>query len=175
MKKQNNLENKIKAIIIPSCNDFEDINRAKTAIEYSEKNNLPKKCVVAGLGPDTNMALGYDKNPGKENFDYHKKLHDYLTNNTDWMVGADCFSLNSVENILNVFPKGIEGKFAIVSYPLHLKRFKKIINDAKKSDKISQDVEIEFVPTKQESKWFFYEFIANLKYHFKGKQKYFSK
>ena len=172
---KSNLEEEIK-IIIPSGPGRENIKRAKTAIDFSKNNiNFQKKGVISGLGPDTNMALGYEKNPGKEKLNFHKELYDYVMENTDWMVGIDTQSLNSIENILNVFPKGIKGKFAIVSYPLHLMRFKKIINDAQKSDKISKDIEVTFVPTKQNPKYIIYETLSNIKYHVYGKKKYFGK
>jgi hypothetical protein len=157
-----NLENEIKAIIIPTCDYFENINRAKTAIEFSKKNNLPKKCVIAGLGPDKNLKLGYD-------------MYNYLMNETDWMIGIENSSANSIENILNVFPNDTEGKYALVSYPLHLMRFKKIIKDAKKYGKIPKDIDIVYVPTKQNIGWVIYEILSNIKYHLNGKQKYFGK
>ena len=163
-----------KAIIIPTCNDFENIERAKAAIKFSKENNLPKRCVISGLGPDTNIALGYDKNPGKDKLDFHKSMYDYLMSETDWMIGADIRSVNSIENILEVFPKGIEGKYALVSYPLHLMRFKKIVKDAKKAGKISDSVEIVYVPTKQHMHWAIHEVLSNVKYCLKGKRKYFN-
>ncbi|MEK6832462.1 MAG: ElyC/SanA/YdcF family protein [Nanoarchaeota archaeon] len=162
----------IKAIIIPTCDDVENIERAKTAIEFSKKHNLPKRCVVAGFGPDMNIAL---ENPGKDKLNYHEGLQNYLIHKTDWMICSDIRSLNSIENILEVFPKGIEGKYALVSYPLHLMRFKRIIKDAKKAGKISEDIEIVYIPTKQHPKWIVHEVLSNIKYHLKGKPKYFRK
>jgi hypothetical protein len=155
-----NLE-EIKAIVIPTCDSFdpdgiEDFNRANTAIDFVNKNNLPKRCIIAGLG-------------------VHKDLHNYLLENTDWKIGVDINSLNSIENILQVFPKEVEGEYALVSFPLHLKRFRKIINDAKKADLVSKNLEVFYVPTTQHPKWFFYEFLSNIKYHLKGKRKYFNK
>lgn len=169
-----NLED-IKAIVIPTCNYFENPRRARTAIKFVNKYNLPKKCVIAGSGLDTNIALGYEKNPGKEKLDFHKDMYDILMDETDWIVGMDICSLNSIENILEVFPKGVKGKYALVSYPLHLMRFRKIIKDAKKSGKISEDINIKYVSTKQHIKWIPYEILSNIKYHFKGKPKYFGK
>jgi hypothetical protein len=169
-----NLED-IKAIIIPTCDYFENIARAKTAIEFSKKNNLPKKCVISGLGPDTSIALGCEENLNNHKLNFHKDMYDYLMNKTDWMIGVDINSLNSIENILEAFPEGIKGKYALVSFPLHLIRFKKIIKDAKKAGRISENVEIIYVPTKQHLGWVPYEILANIKYHFKQKQKYFGK
>ena len=100
------------------------------------------------MGPDTNIARGFGDNQDKKEFNFHKKLYDYLMDNTDWKIGVEINSLNSIENILYTFPKGTEGKYAIVSFPLHLKRFERIINDGKISGKISKDLEIVYVPTK---------------------------
>ena len=169
-----NLED-IKSIMIPTCDYFENPIRARTAIKFVEENNLPKKCTISGLGPDTNIALGYEENPGKENLIFHKDIYDIMMDETDWMVGVDIRSLNSIENILESFPKGMEGKHALVSYPLHLMRFKKIIKDAKKAGKISENLKIVYVPTKQRLGWIPYEILSNIKYHFIGKKKYFGK
>jgi hypothetical protein len=174
MKNPENLSD-IKAIIIPTCNDFENIKRANAAIKFVKENNLPKRCIIAGLGPDTNIANGFGNYSKKKEFNFHKELYNYLINNTDWMIGAEINSLNSIENILYSFPENTEGKYALVSFPLHLKRFKKIINDAKTSGKISKNLEIVCVPTSQNTKWIPHEILSNLKYHIKGKKKYFSK
>ena len=167
----NNLENHIP--IIPTCNDLEDIIKVKKAIEISGKYNLPEKCIISGLGPDTNIALGYDKNPGKENLDYHENAHKPILDNTNWMIGVDIKSRNSIENILNTFPPGTKGKYILISYPLHLIRFKRIIKDAKKANKISKEVEIKFSPTKQRLRWIPYEILSTIKYFRIGKKRYF--
>lgn len=169
------LEENVKSVLIPTCNDFENIERAKTAIKFVEKNNLPKRYTILGRGPDTNIALGYEENPGKEKLNCHIGLYDYMMDETDGMIGIDCVSLNSIENVLQAFPEGMEGKYALVSYPLHLMRFKKIIKDAKKADKISDNVEVIYVSTKQRAKWIVHEVLSNIKYHLKGKRKYFGK
>jgi hypothetical protein len=169
-----NLED-VKAIIIPTCDYFENPRRARTAIKVVEKYNLPKRCILAGLGPDTNIALGYEKNPGKEELVFHKDMYNIVIDETDWMVGMDIRSLNSIENILEVFPKGTEGKYGLVSYPLHLMRFKKIVKDAKKAGKISKNINIEYFSTRQNLGWIPYEILSNIKYHFIGKKKYFGK
>ncbi len=174
-----NLENEIKSIVIPTCDSFdfansEDFNRASTAIKFAKENNLPKRCIIVGAGQNSDFSLGY-KNQEKAKIDFHKELYNYLKENTDWMIGIDTKSVNSIENILYTFPREIQGKYALVSFPLHIKRFKKIIKDAKKAGKVSENLEIVYVPTSQNPKWFFYEVLSNLKYHLYGKQKYFSK
>lgn len=163
----------IKAVIIPTCDDIENPMRAAKAKKIIDKYNLPKKCIISGAGPDTNIALGYDKNVYGKKLDFHKGLYDDLMNKTDWMIGMDIRSVNSIENILETFPHGTEGKYAIVSYPLHLMRFKRIINDAKKAGKISKNLEFVYIPTKQRLKWIPYEILSNLKYSIKGRKKYF--
>jgi hypothetical protein len=170
-----NLEGNIKATIIPTCDYFENIARAKTAIKCTKQSNIPKRCIIAGAGPDTNIALGHETNPDNHKLDFHRDMYDYLMKETDWMIGVDILSLNSIENILEVFPKGTEGKYELVSYPLHLMRFKKIIKDAKKAGKISENLEIVYRPTKQRLGWIPYEILSNIKYHLRGKQKYFGK
>lgn len=169
-----NLED-IKATIIPTCDYYENPIRARTAIKFVNEHNLPKKCVIAGLGPDTSIALGCEKNSGKEKLNFHRDMYDIIMNETDWMIGVDTHSLNSIENILEVFPNGMKGKYALVSFPLHLMRFKKIIKDAKESGRISKEIEVFYVPTKQHPGWIIYEVLSNIKYHLKGKQKYFGK
>jgi len=64
-----------------------------------------------------NLALGYDKKSDNHKLDFHKNMYDYIMKNTDWAVGIDIRSLNSIENILETFPKGTEGKYAIVFLP----------------------------------------------------------
>jgi len=54
IKKLENLTD-IKAIVIPTGDDKEDLERTKTAINFVNKNNLPKRCIIAGLGPDTTL------------------------------------------------------------------------------------------------------------------------
>lgn len=173
MKQLKNLED-IKAIVIPTCDIFdsenlEDFNRAKTAIEFVNKNNLPKKCIIAGFGNpicSPQILSGSLKN--------HKPLYNYLKEKTDWIIGIETNSNNSIENLLYTFPNEIKGKYAIVSFPLHLKRFNRILNDAKKSGVISEELDLVYVPTKQNPKWIFYETLSTLKYFLVGKNKYFN-
>ena len=153
------LEEEIKAIIIPSGSDRQDLIRIQKAREYFNKKNLLERYIIAGLGPDTNKVLenGYDKK-----LDFHKTLYDYMMSETKGIFGADPFSMNSVENILNAFPKGTKGKYGLVSYPLHLKRFKKIVEKLQKEDKISQEIKIEYIPTEQSIKEVFYELLHSI-------------
>lgn len=151
------IDNKTKALVIPSGGIKEDLERAQAAINYSKENNLEIPYIISGVGPDINIALGYDENKTNKKVDFHKELYDFMMNNTKGIIGVDIRSVNSVENILYSFPKGTNGKYAIFSYPLHLKRFEKIISKAKEKDKISKDLEIIYIPTKQNLKQIIYE------------------
>ena len=151
------IDNKIKALVIPSGSVKDDLERAKAAIQYSKENNLNVPYIISGLGPDTNIALGYDENKTNKKLDFHKELYHYMMKNKKGIIGIDIKSVNSVKNILYSFPKGTNGKYAIFSYPLHLKRFEKIISKAKEKDKISKDLEIIYIPTKQNLKQIIYE------------------
>ena len=162
MKKLENLTD-IKPPIIPTCNPFENRQRADAAIKFVEKYNLPKKCIISGLGP------------GKGELDFkHKDLYNYMMEK-GFLICLEDTSLNSIENILESFRDGIEGEFPIPSYPLHLMRFKRIVKDAKKAGKISKNVDIIPIPTKQYMRWIPHEIMSNVKYYIKGKRKYFGK
>lgn len=155
MKKS--LDKKLKAIVVLSGGSKqEDLERAKKAIEY---NQFGLPYIISGLGPDTNEAL--EKN--NSNLDYHKDLHNYILGKTNQYVGVDIQSKNSLENIKNTFPLGLEGKFAIVSYPLHLERVKLIFNNLKSRREISSEVELELIPTKQSLRQYLYGKAALLK------------
>ena len=143
-------------VILSGGSPKEDIERAKKAIEQN-KDGLPY--IISGLGPDTNEAM---KNPSK-NLDYHRELHNYLLKNTKEFIGVDINSTNTIENIIYTFPKGAKGKFRIISYPLHLKRFELIAKYLKEKGKISKELEFEYVPTKQSFKQFIYGTIALMK------------
>lgn len=154
------LENNLKAILILSGNVKQDLVRAKKAREYSEQSGGLERYIVAGLGPDTNEAL---ENGTKEGLDFHKDLYNYLMQETGVVFGVDPFSMNTKENILNCFPEGTNGKYGVVSYPLHLKRFERIFNDLKEQGKISSEVEIVKIPTQQNLFEIIYEMGAFVK------------
>lgn len=152
-----NIEQKVKAIVIPTGGKVqEDLQRAKRAINYNERMGLNAPYVVSGIGPDINIALGHLPYEERE-LDFHPELYDFMIENTNGIFGLDSLSVNSVQNILNTFGEDVEGVYMLVSYPLHLKRFKRIINRAKENGKISQDVEIIGIPTKQSVKHIFHE------------------
>lgn len=139
------LEDKIEAIVIPSGNPELNLARMKTAIRFNEERRLNAPYIISGIGPDINYALA--GNPENRELDFHPDLYDYMMKNTEGVIGMDVNSLDSEGNIRNTFPLGTTGKYAIVSYPLHLKRFKRILKKAKKEGKVSQDLELTYVPT----------------------------
>ena len=128
-----NIEDKVKAIVIPSGNPQWNRKRMETAIEVNEKMGLNVPYIISGIGPDMNDVLFGDSN-GKVH-DFHQDLYDYMMQNTEGVIGMDILSTSSVGNILNTFPPSVSGRYMIVSYPLHLKRFKRIVEKAKKEDK----------------------------------------
>lgn len=157
------IDDKIKAIVVPTAGSAkEDLERIERAIRYNKENELNVPYIISGIGPDTNIALGYLKSD-KDILDFHPELYKYIMNNISGFIGMDILSLNSVQNILNTFPEGVSGTYAIVSYPMHLKRFERIIKRAQEKGKISKDVKIEFVPTSQSLKKVLYETLSIFK------------
>jgi hypothetical protein len=152
------LESEVKAIVIPSGNAKEDLRRAKRAINYNERSGLNVPYIISGVGPDINLALGY-VNPKERALDFHPELYRYVLENTDGIVGLDILSVDSIGNILNTFPRETSGTYLLVSSPLHLKRFKKIIRTAKEKGKISRDLRIRGIPTWQPFGQIFYELV----------------
>jgi len=66
------LENTLKAIIIPSGNEMQDLVRAKKAREHSENTQELERYIVAGL-------------------DFHKNLYNYLMQETKTVFGLTHF------------------------------------------------------------------------------------
>ena len=53
-----NLDNKIKAIVIPTGGSpEEDLERALKAMEYNEKNRIHAPYLISGLGPDSDEVI----------------------------------------------------------------------------------------------------------------------
>ncbi|MEX0920140.1 MAG: hypothetical protein WDZ69_00985 [Candidatus Pacearchaeota archaeon] len=144
------IEKKLNGIVIPSGNKLEDIERAKTAIEFNKRNSSNVPYIISGIGPDINEAL-FNGRQDKNSLDFHWELYDYIMKNTEGIAGLDIRSLNSEQNILNTFPEETSGRYALVSYPLHLRRFKGIVDKYKSEGEISKDLEIEYVPTRKTS------------------------
>jgi len=71
--------------------------------------------------------------------------------------------MNTKENVLNCFPEGTNGKYGVVSYPLHLKRIERIFEKLKEEDKISSEVKLEYIPTEQNFSEVVYEMLALIK------------
>ena len=154
----------IKALVIPSGSAKDDLERGKVAINYKEENDLNAPFLISGLGPDTNIALGYEERRNKRKLDFHENLYNLIMEKVvEGVVGVDINSTNSIENVLFTFPKGTIGKYVIFSYPLHLKRFQNIISKAKEKGKISKELEVTYVPTPQTLKHIIYEKLFAIK------------
>jgi hypothetical protein len=163
-----NLDTKLRGIIIPSGSSAEeDIERAERAMKYNEETGSNAPYIVSGIGPDINSAL-----KGREgNHDFHPELWNYLDKNVHGFFGVDMNSLDSIGNILNSLEGLNSGPYAIVSYPEHLKRLRRIADSLKRKGKISKNIKIVYVETIPEENQTFrqkvYETFANTKTHFK--------
>ena len=151
----NSIEEKVRAIVIPSGNLKLNRDRMETAIRVNEKRGLNVPYILSGVGRDINAVLYVaEANHGLE---FHKDMWDYMMQNTEGIIGVDMLSVDSIGNVLNTFPPEISGKYIMVSYPLHIKRFKRIVEQAKKDGKVSSDLEIEYIPTKTPPEQIVYE------------------
>lgn len=162
------------AIVIPTGTHKQDLERVRKALEVGGN---AARYVVSGIGPDTDKALVDDDgriqryNPSKQ-LDFHHELWDYLMRRYDngtWkkgvnVLGLDTLSLTSRENLMYAFPEGTSGTYGLVSYPLHLWRFKLWERKLKKKGLMSKEVQIEHIPTKpflrQSPREFLYGTIA---------------
>jgi len=167
------------AIVIPSEGSVEeDLERAKRAIRRNERYKIENSrylpYIISGVGPDMNKALGYvalSEEETLKNLDFHRKLYDYMIENTEGFIGMDIQSTDSRGNILNTFPEGVEGTHALVSYHLHLTIFRRIIEDAQRKGEMSSEVEFEFVPTDQSPRQFVYGILALVNYWIKSSKR----
>lgn len=156
------IEDRVKAIVIPSGGTIgEDLERTKRAIQYNKENGLNLPYMISGIGPDTYLAL-QGENPDRE-LDFHKELYEYMMSNTEGVFGLDVLSVNSVGNILNTFPEGTSGTYLMVSYPLHLMKLKLILRAAQKRGRVSKDVRIKPVLTRQSLRQFLYGIASMIK------------
>lgn len=136
------------AIIVPTSGEpEEDLERARRALEeetdyYLISGHLNKgepigkqssATIYRGLR-ETEEMRKYGVNPKVK----ASKIH------------IEGKSRDTLENALYSFSK-LKGKkvVGIVSYPLHLKRFKEIIDKAKEENRISKDIKIVYLPTKE--------------------------
>lgn len=126
---------------------------------YAQFGGLVKRVpyIISGMGPDTNKAIldskGNYKTPGdSDDLDFHYKLWGYLEQKYDskeiGIFGVDINSMNSKQNLLETFPEDQEGKYVIVSYPLHLARFKLLERKFRRRKQLSDKLELHYVPTK---------------------------
>ena len=162
----------IDGIVIPTGNEEQDLERAQRALEYGA--SLGQKSVdyiVSGIGPDMNVFLsrvhkvleGQSCPEGTEGLDFHSQLYYFLRwqesvgnsysnkENKSEIVKLkfDDGPLDSRMNLQCSFPEGTKGRYALVSYPLHLWRFGVLEKKFKKNRLMSRKVTIEHVPTKR--------------------------
>jgi hypothetical protein len=106
------------------------------------------------LGSDIDTYLEISKEIPSDltkDMDFHSQLWNYFVNKfkeEKRIFGVDINSLNSRQNLINTFPPGLDGRYAIVSYPLHLWGFKVLEKKLKLTGKISRVVKIEYIPSK---------------------------
>ncbi len=159
------IDRNVKGIIIPSGDLKLNTERYIAALKYNrEKCGGNAHFIVAGMGPDINSALDYSEKAGFQvksnlgNWDFHSDLWRNLENYVKFgegskIFGVDTVSLTSAENLHFTFPNpdADSGKYAIVSYPLHLLRFRFLEKTMKLSGRLSKNVDLEYVNTKD---WF---------------------
>lgn len=151
----------LEAIVIPSGSSGEEnLERARTAIKHNNKMGLDVPYIISGTG-DINAAL-YGNRIDKGS-DFHRNLYEFMMKNTEGVIGMDVLSKNSEGNILNTFPREVSGRYALVSYPLHLLRMKLIVERARARGQISPYLSIEYVPTKQSKRQIIYGILALVK------------
>jgi hypothetical protein len=149
-------------IVIPTGTSEEDLDRVDVALNHgSSKTHY----IVSGLGPDTNLALERQrKGESTDELDFHRGLWNYLKHKYEQgeigIFGVDTSSLNSKENLVNTFPSDTSGKYGIVSYPLHLVRFRILENRLKSEGHLSQDLTLEGISTPQSLRQLCYGILA---------------
>ena len=138
----------IEAIVIPTGRGAkEDLERARRAMDYCREKGLPMRYLISGLGPDSDRVISQGES--SLGLDFHQELYDFMLKNCKGIFGWDTNSTDSAGNIKNSFPDGVSGEYAIVSYPLHLARLKRIFKRAVERGEASKDVSLIYVPTGQ--------------------------
>lgn len=138
-----------KRIIVPTGGNLKhNLERAKTAFDFGRENSKY-------------MISGGDEPPDWIIQDY-LLLHGVSPTN----IGIDYDSKNSKENLLNCL-RGQKGLFYNVSYPMHLERFELSLEELQRKGKLSKDVDLFRVETKQSVGDFFYGCLGEIKdvYH----------
>ena len=136
----------------------QDKIRYETARRYIKEKGLPEKYILSGAGPDLDK---YIKEGLKKDMDIHNGIYEKMMEEVRGIFGVDPLSMNTIQNIENCFPEGTNGLYIIPSYPLHLKRIQKYFNALREEGKISKEVRIELIPTKQPLGEVFYEFLGS--------------
>jgi len=150
---------KLETIVIPSGNFKDDVERFDEAMKYIRtlvKQDKKFRYILSGIGPDLNERLAQENRFGKDFFgpfegtnglDVHPELwsraveearRSYGDAGTVYPFGVDVLSRNSVENIVNTFPRRTEGYYKIFSRKLHNFRFKLIEKIARDENYLSE-------------------------------------
>ncbi len=160
----------IDGIVIPTGTFVQDIQRAEKALEYGRSLNQDSvHYIVSGVGPDVNEYFeAPKKNPSApiKKMDFHPHLWFYLREAYQegeiGRFGIDINSLTSRGNLIHTFPPGTRGRYAIVSSPIQLWRFKLLEWELKLTGKMSSGVKIKGVRTKPFFKQTKYELIYGI-------------
>ncbi|MBT4257990.1 hypothetical protein HOD88_02315 [archaeon] len=167
-----NVETRVNGIIIPTGpTTAEDFVRVGTAIKYNR--DFCDSCapyIVSGIGTDLNEFLGERENGVDSRFlnhlDVHSPLWDFMvarTEKTGEVFGVDSVAVNTEGNMRNCFPWDQNGHYAIVSFPGHLERMKSYEMGLRANGELSDDLTIEYVPTKRFSDQTLLEHVHGLK------------
>ena len=128
------------AIIVPTGDEVSDVERPRTAAKVKSKYYL---------------VSGYIDKRSPISEQQTATIYRELRRNgiTPGHMKIEGKSHDSLENALYSFEKlkGME-EIGIVSYPLHLKRYEKIIDVMKEEGKLSKDMKIIYIPTKESFK-----------------------
>jgi hypothetical protein len=159
---------KLETIVVPTAGNFkQDIQRWNAAVaigEQMEKEGKEVRYIISGIGPEINKALNADGRRWNKYFapiknyvqmDIHPDLWNtameyaksHQKKGKPSVIGLDIRSTNSIQNLVNTFPKGTEGSYVIVSRKWHNARFRMIEEWARGREYFSDKLKISYVNT----------------------------
>jgi hypothetical protein len=162
------MEKQLEVIVIPSGENISDDSiRLSTAQAHginSENEGREVRYILSGVGPDLDKRLKQERDTqiyigpfdGTHGLDVHPELYSqsvedvrltFLIGDGFKPVGIDTASVNSVQNMINTFPRGTEGDYTIVSRALHNARFKLIEKEARKRGYFSDKLQLSYLNT----------------------------
>jgi len=148
------------AIIIPTGGEGSE--REKKALEEYEKREIGYFIISGKLE-------GGESLKESQRADIYRELRRHGIKPRDIKVEGK--SSDTLENAIYSLG-GLDGgeKIGIVSYPRHLDRFERIIEQMKEEERIPKDIRIEYIPTDQTFKQWAYGVAANVKERFRLKR-----